>query len=103
MAIDERVIERQEQVGRRLTSLRDAIDRLIARGQIETSEWRVADVNGRRTITARWTVEECWADGCELEAVRAIGYPEDPDEGSMPFCATHDWSDVDEEDEAITA
>ncbi|HEX9704435.1 MAG TPA: hypothetical protein VGA20_04260 [Gemmatimonadales bacterium] len=96
MAIDERVIERQEQVGRRLTSLRDAIDRLIARGQMETSDWRVADVSGRRTITARWTVEECWADGCELEAVRAIGYPDDPTGGDGPFCATHDWSDIDD-------
>lgn len=96
---DDHVLERSVPAGHTLASLRESIDGLLQRGQPEWSEYRVADRGGSRTLTARWAVEQCWADQCERVGVRSV-LPNKYDDPYAKFCANHDWSDVSDEDEA---
>ena len=91
--VDEHVVERAENAGHSLESLRSAIDKLIERGNPQWSEYRVADVGGKRTLTARWRVEQCWADDCERIGTRVI-MPNEYDDPFAKFCDRHSWEDV---------
>ena len=88
---DEYVIERHEPAGETLVDLQFAIRTLIDRDQSEFSEFHVAAAYGRRTITARWEIEECWAK-CGREAVRIM-------DEVYKLCAEHEPSDIPDDEE----